>query len=127
MNAGAQDAAGREDNLSLLRRYHAAEDTAERASMRERLVEANAGLVRAVAQRYRDRIRHHSGIEMEDLYQIGTIGMIKAIRSFDFSYDRFINAYFILLAKRFHVIACRITNYIRSAIKRYKRQFLFIY
>ena len=93
MNAGAQDAAGREDNLSLLRRYHAAEDTAERASMMERLVEANAGLVRAVAQRYRDRIRHHSGIEMEDLYQIGTIGMIKAIRSFDFSYETTFSTY----------------------------------
>ena len=41
------------------------------------LVEENAGLVRSVARRFLDR-----GTEYEDLLQIGTIGMIKAIRSF---------------------------------------------
>jgi RNA polymerase sporulation-specific sigma factor len=40
----------------------------------------NMGLVRSLAIRFRDR-----GTEMEDLIQIGTIGMIKAIRSFDLS------------------------------------------
>lgn len=44
----------------------------------ERLVVENMGLVRSVAVKFRDR-----GTEMEDLVQIGTIGMIKAIRSFD--------------------------------------------
>ncbi len=52
------------------------EAVAERA-MAE-LIEANRGLVRTVALRFRDR-----GVEMEDLLQIGTIGMIKAIRNFD--------------------------------------------
>ncbi len=42
------------------------------------LVERNMGLVRKVASRFRDR-----GVETEDLLQIGTIGMIKAIRTFD--------------------------------------------
>ena len=44
----------------------------------ERLVLDNMGLVRTVAARFRDR-----GTEFEDLMQIGTIGMLKAIRSFD--------------------------------------------
>ena len=46
----------------------------------ERLVLDNMGLVRTVAVKFRDR-----GTEMEDLLQIGTLGMIKAIRSFDVS------------------------------------------
>lgn len=42
------------------------------------LMEANMGLVRSIALRFRDR-----GVEYEDLIQIGCIGMLKAIRSFD--------------------------------------------
>lgn len=45
----------------------------------ERLIGENIGLVRSIALRFRDR-----GCEHEDLIQIGTIGMIKAIRSFSF-------------------------------------------
>ena len=44
----------------------------------ELLVEANKGLVKKIALRFRDR-----GVELDDLMQIGTIGMIKAVRSFD--------------------------------------------
>ncbi len=44
----------------------------------EQLLKNNMGLVRSIALRFRDR-----GTELEDLIQIGTIGMIKAIRSFD--------------------------------------------
>lgn len=44
----------------------------------ERLVIENTGLVRSIALKFRDR-----GTELEDLMQIGTMGMIKAIRSFD--------------------------------------------
>ena len=46
----------------------------------ERLVENNLGLVRSIAVRFKDR-----GVEYEDLVQIGSIGMLKAIRSFDIS------------------------------------------
>ncbi len=46
----------------------------------ERLMEINLGLVRSIALRFRDR-----GVEYEDLVQIGSIGMLKAIRSFDIS------------------------------------------
>ncbi len=43
-----------------------------------RLMENNLGLVRSIALRFKDR-----GVEYEDLIQIGSIGMLKAIRSFD--------------------------------------------
>ena len=42
------------------------------------LMEINIGLVRSIALRFRDR-----GVEFDDLVQIGSIGMLKAIRSFD--------------------------------------------
>ena len=65
------------DNIELLRLARSSsEDDAMRAT--ERLLELNQGLVRSVALRFRER-----GVDMEDLLQIGTIGMIKAIRSFD--------------------------------------------
>ena len=52
----------------------------EEAAMRatEELLEKNRGLLRSIALRFRDR-----GVELEDLMQMGIIGMIKAIRSFD--------------------------------------------
>lgn len=46
----------------------------------ETLILENHGLVRSLAQRFCGR-----GTEFEDLVQIGTIGMIKAIRSFELS------------------------------------------
>lgn len=46
----------------------------------EELIRLNIGLVRSIAARFTGR-----GTEYEDLVQIGTIGMIKAIRSFDLS------------------------------------------
>ena len=61
-----------ERNTALLERAANGDASAE-----AELVEANLGLVRKVAQRFLDR-----GTEYEDLVQIGTIGMIKAIRSF---------------------------------------------
>ncbi len=51
----------------------------DKAAM-EKLVLDNMGLVRTVAVKFRDR-----GTEFEDLMQIGTLGMIKAIHSFDVS------------------------------------------
>ena len=61
-----------ERNNRLLERVRQGDREAEAI-----LVEENAGLVRSVARRFLDR-----GTEYEDLLQIGTIGMIKAIRSF---------------------------------------------
>ena len=61
-----------ERNMELLRRALKGDSEAEAA-----LIEENLGLVRTVARRFLDR-----GTEYEDLVQIGTIGMLKAIRSF---------------------------------------------
>lgn len=54
----------------------------------DELVSANMGLVRKIAQRF-----SALGVETEDLIQIGSIGMIKAARSFDFSFDTVFSTY----------------------------------
>jgi len=54
----------------------------------DELVRCNMGLVKSIVQRFRDR-----GCDYEDLLQIGTIGMIKAARSFDFGYGTVFSTY----------------------------------
>lgn len=49
---------------------------------KEQVVTENLGLVWAVARRFLGR-----GHELEDLYQIGCIGLMKCIEKFDLSYD----------------------------------------
>ncbi|MEU8915388.1 MULTISPECIES: SigB/SigF/SigG family RNA polymerase sigma factor [Streptomyces] len=56
------------------------EGTAEYQYARNTLIEMNLSLVRYVARRFRSR-----GQEMEDVVQVGTIGLIKAIDRFDVS------------------------------------------
>ncbi|NLC76594.1 MAG: RNA polymerase sporulation sigma factor SigF [Clostridia bacterium] len=51
-------------------------------SAREKLINCNLKLVFSLVQRFENR-----GYELEDLFQIGTIGLIKAIDKFDFSYN----------------------------------------
>ncbi len=46
------------------------------------LVEKNVGLVWSIVKRFQNR-----GYEIDDLYQIGSIGLIKAINKFDASYE----------------------------------------
>ena len=53
-------------------------ESAEAMEATERLIEANRGLVKKIALKFCER-----GVELDDLMQIGSIGMIKAIRSFD--------------------------------------------
>ncbi len=65
------------DNIELLQLARSGDD-AEAMRATEALLELNRGLIRSIAMRFRER-----GVDMEDLLQIGTIGMIKAIRSFD--------------------------------------------
>ena len=48
---------------------------------KKEIVEENSGLIWSVVKRFRGRG------EMEDLYQIGTIGLLKCIEKFDFSYN----------------------------------------
>lgn len=49
---------------------------------KEQLIMENMGLVYTVARRFINR-----GLEMDDLIQIGTVGLIKAIDRFDLSYE----------------------------------------
>lgn len=49
---------------------------------RNLLVEKNTGLVRSIVNRFTSR-----GVDKEDLFQIGMIGLIKAIDYFDLQYD----------------------------------------
>ena len=54
----------------------------------DEIVKSNMGLVRSIALRFRDR-----GTEYEDLVQIGSIGLMRAARSFDFSYGCMFSTY----------------------------------
>ena len=49
---------------------------------RDRLVNCNLKLVFNLVKRFQNR-----GYELEDLFQIGCIGLMKAIDKFDLSYD----------------------------------------
>ena len=63
-----------ENDKALLRRYHEHGDL----QAREQLIEQYMSLVRSLARRYSYR-----GEQLEDLVQIGAIGLIKAIDRFD--------------------------------------------
>ena len=54
----------------------------------EALVEENSGLIWSVARRFLGR-----GTEADDLYQLGCLGFLKAIRGFDFSYGTCFSTY----------------------------------
>jgi len=58
--------------------YQGATTEEERARYRERLVDQHIGLVEFLARRFRNR-----GEPVEDLIQVGTIGLLKAIDRFD--------------------------------------------
>jgi RNA polymerase sporulation-specific sigma factor len=73
----------REENVELIRLAKEGD-----ADAMERLTEGNMGLCKSIAARFRDR-----GVEYEDLVQLAAIGMIKAVRSFDFSYQTAFSTY----------------------------------
>ena len=66
-----------EHTLALLRRAHEGDKAA-----RDTLVEENLGLVWSIVRRFTGR-----GVETEDLFQIGSIGLLKAIDKFDPGYE----------------------------------------
>ena len=66
-----------EHTLVLLKKAHEGDKEA-----RDTLIEENMGLVRSVAARFRNR-----GVDLEDLFQIGSIGLIKAVDKFDLTYQ----------------------------------------
>ena len=66
-----------ERTFELIRQSQAGEMQAK-----EQLMIIHSGLIWNVVRRFIGR-----GVELEDLYQIGAIGLIRAIDKFDFSYD----------------------------------------
>lgn len=70
-NSGQKDICA--ENRKLLEQYSKGDESAV-----EKLMKLNMGLVSGIAARFRGR-----GVENDDLFQIGSIGMLKAIRSFD--------------------------------------------
>ena len=71
------------DNEALLKKAQAGDEKAF-----EEIISSNLGLVKRIALKFTDR-----GVDFEDLVQIGAIGMIKAVRSFDFSYECMFSTY----------------------------------
>ena len=65
------------DTLELLKKARSGDRVA-----RNQLVEQNVGLVWNIVKRF-----HGRGYEADDIFQIGCIGLIKAIDHFDLSYD----------------------------------------
>ena len=66
-----------EHTLALIEKAHEGDKAA-----RDTLAEENMGLVWSMVRRFANR-----GVEMEDLFQIGSIGLLKAVDKFDMSYD----------------------------------------
>lgn len=66
-----------QEMTELLQKAQAGDEEA-----REKLINCNLKLVFSLVQRFENR-----GYELEDLFQIGTIGLIKAIDKFDFNYN----------------------------------------
>ena len=63
---------------TLFRAYRAARTEDEQVKFRTKLVDQHIGLVEFLARRFRNR-----GEPLEDLVQVGTIGLLKAIERFD--------------------------------------------
>src|SRR5574344_2052559 len=65
------------DLIALIEKSHQGDKEA-----REELVENNLGLVHCIVRRFLNR-----GQDAEDLFQVGVIGLMKAIDKFDCSYE----------------------------------------
>ena len=72
-----------DENLTLLRAYRDGDSEAG-----ERLAELNAPLVYSIAGRFTGR-----GADISDLVESGTIGLVKAMRTFDFSHGCVFSTY----------------------------------
>lgn len=65
------------DNIELIKRAHMGDKAA-----RDQLVFENTGLIWSMVRRFSGR-----GYELEDLFQIGCVGILKAIDKFDLAFD----------------------------------------
>lgn len=76
---------------------------AESSEAQKEIYEDNIGLIWSVVRRYMNK-----GTDADDLFQIGSIGLIKAIRNFDLNYDVCFSTYAVPM------IAGEIRRYLRD-------------
>lgn len=109
--------------LKLFEEYEAGETEVE-----SKLMEMNSGLVNGLAYRFRGR-----GTDFEDLVQIGSIGLLKAIRSFDVSRGNAFSTYAVPLIigeiRRFlrddgTIKISRIQKRIGASLMRYREKYI---
>ena len=67
------------DNEKVLQLVKEAQNGSQEA--KTQLIEENSPLIKSVIKRFKDK-----GVEYDDLYQIGCIGFLKAIKNFDSSF-----------------------------------------
>lgn len=72
-----------QETLELIRRAKSGDNDAK-----EELVKANSPLIKSLLKRYLNK-----GIEYDDLYQLGSLGFIKAIYNFDESFNTKFSTY----------------------------------
>jgi RNA polymerase sigma-B factor len=68
----------KQQTAELWERVHAARTEQEREGLREEIVVLNLPVAHAIARRYAAR-----GIPVEDLEQVASVGLVKAVRGFD--------------------------------------------
>ncbi len=111
------------DNIGLVKLARSGDKTAL-----EKLVEINKPLVVSIVKRFINR-----GAEMEDLTQIGMIGLIKAVKNFDFDYNTKFSTYAVPLIvgeiKRFlrddgQIKVSRSIKDISQKINRYREDYI---
>ncbi len=74
------------DNAAQLQLIHQAQNGDEAAC--ETLLRENSGLIWSIVRRYTGR-----GVDTEDLYQLGSMGFLKAVRGFDCDYGTRFSTY----------------------------------
>ncbi len=65
-------------NAELLERVRSGDTEAE-----SEFINANMGLIRSIALHFKERAAESHGCDLEDLMQLGAIGLIKAMKSYD--------------------------------------------
>ncbi len=77
MSSGGKVLLSHEETIDLIKKSQSGDKIAK-----EILVESNLGLIRSVIKGFANR-----GLDFEDIFQIGSIGLLKAIDKFDLSFE----------------------------------------
>ncbi len=77
MSSGGKALLSHEETMELIKRSQNGDSGAK-----EILVESNLGLIRSTIRGFANR-----GVDFEDIFQIGSIGLLKAIDNFDISFN----------------------------------------